>query len=202
MIYFDVDSKIKTRKMEDLLDLPQVILVNKFSEESAKLFRESFAKAINTGQKVIPVVIDSYGGEVYSLLSMIATIKNSPVPVATICTGKAMSCGAVLMTFGAEGMRFADPSATLMIHDVSSMAWGKVEDIKVKAEETDRLNQMIHHMMAKNCGKEDSYFLKLADEHKHADWFFDSPEAKGHNIINHIRIPSFKVKVSSEISFA
>jgi len=132
---------------------------------------------------------------------MIAAIKNSELPIATVVEGKAMSCGAVLMTFGKEGMRFADRNSTIMIHDVSSMDWGKVEEIKASAKEADRLNEKIHHMMAKNCGKPNSYFLKIADEKKHADWFLNSKEAKQHNIVNHIRVPKFKVKISVDIEF-
>ena len=98
-------------------------------------------KAQNSGQPVIPVIIDSYGGQVYSLMSMISDIKHSKIPVATIVQGKAMSCGAILFSFGTEGYRYMDPDATLMIHDVSSMEIGKVEEIKASAEETERLNQ-------------------------------------------------------------
>ena len=58
-------------------------------------------------------------------MSMISDIKHSSIPVATIVQGKAMSCGAILFSFGAEGKRYMDPDATVMIHDVSSMDRGK-----------------------------------------------------------------------------
>ena len=202
MIQHHIDPKLKIKKLEDLIDLPAVILVNKFDEGSAKEFRDNFAKAINTGQKVIPIIIDSYGGQVYSLMSMIATIRQSPVPVATIATGKAMSCGAILFSFGYEGFRFMDPFATLLIHDVSSGGFGKVEEIKADAKEVERLNQIVYKMMATNIGKPEDYFLKLVHDHKgHADWYLDAAECKGHNLANHIRIPSFKVKISTDVSF-
>ena len=63
-------------------------------------------------------------GEVYSLMAMISVIKHAEIPVATIVEGKAMSCGAILFSFGEEGKRFMCPHATLMIHDVSSMDRG------------------------------------------------------------------------------
>lgn len=202
MIQHQIDHRIKIKKVEDLLDLPQSILVNKFDEDAAKQFRENFSKALNTGQKIVPVVIDSYGGHVYSLLSMVAVIKASPVPVATIVTGKAMSCGVILFSCGTEGYRFMDPYATLMIHDVSSGGHGKVEEVKVDAAEADRLNQLLYRMMAKNVGKEEEYFLKLVHDHKsHADWHLNCEEAKSHNLANHIRVPSFKVKVSTDVLF-
>jgi ATP-dependent protease ClpP protease subunit len=61
-------------------------------------------------------------------------------------------------------MRFMDPDATVMIHDVASGQWGKNEEIKASAAETDRLNKKILSMMAKNCGKPDDYFLKAIHE--------------------------------------
>ena len=137
-----IDKQIKEI---ELRSNPVIVRVNKFDEESAKDFATQLALAHNTGQKVIPVVIDSYGGQVYSLMSMIAAIRASELPVATIIEGKAMSCGAVLFTFGEEGMRFMDPDATIMIHDVSSAQWGKVEEIKASAAETERLNKKIYN---------------------------------------------------------
>ena len=136
---------LKEAKLVD--DLPIVIRVNKFDEASAKSFSAQMSRAQNSGQTIVPVIIDSYGGQVYSLMSMISDIKHSRLPVATIVQGKAMSCGAILFSFGAPGKRFMDPDATVMIHDVSSMEYGKVEEIKASAEETERLNQKIYHMM-------------------------------------------------------
>lgn len=201
MIKYQIDSNLKLKKPEDLLDLPQTILVNKFDESSAKEFRDSFAKALNTGQKIVPIVIDSYGGHVYSLLSMVGVIKNSPVPVATIVSGKAMSCGAVLFTCGSEGYRFMDPHSTLLIHDVSAGSFGKVEEIKASATEIERLNQIIYKLMSTNIGKPEDYFLKLIHEKGHADYFLDANECKNHNLANYLRIPSFKVSISTAVEF-
>lgn len=188
-------------KEVELRKSPVIIRVNKFDDDHAKKFSDQIAQAHNTGQKVIPVIVDSYGGQVYSLMAMISAIKHSELPVATIVEGKAMSCGAVLLTFGEEGMRFADPDATVMIHDVSAMEMGKVEELKANAKEADRLNEIIHKMMAQNCGKAEDYFLKIADKKKHADWFLDAKEAKKHGIVNHLRVPKFNINVSVDIDF-
>lgn len=185
----------------ELRKSPIIIRVNNFDEKSAKEFQEQVALAHNTGQKVIPVVIDSYGGQVYSLMTMISAIKHSELPVATIVEGKAMSCGAVLLTFGEEGMRFADPDATIMIHDVSSGGYGKIEELKADVKEADRLDEKIYVMMARNCGKKDDYFKKKVFTKKHADWFMAAAEAKKHNIINHLRVPKIDISVSVDIEF-
>ena len=59
----------------ELSNNPVIVTVNKFDEQAAEDFRNKFSMAQNTGQKVVPVVIDSYGGQVYSLMSMIGNIK-------------------------------------------------------------------------------------------------------------------------------
>ncbi len=186
-------------KEVELRKNPVIIRVNKFDEKAAKDFQDQVALAHNTGQKVIPVVIDSYGGQVYSLMAMISAIKHAELPVATIVEGKAMSCGAVLFSFGEQGMRFMDPDATVMIHDVSSMDFGKVEELKAGAAEADRLNEKIYTMMARNCGKKDDYFLKIVDKKKHADWFLDAAEAKKHGMANQLRVPKVAIVVDVSI---
>jgi len=190
---------LKEPKLID--DLPVVIRLTKFDETSAKGFTSAVVKAQNTGQPVLPIIIDSYGGQVYSLMSMISDIKHSKIPVATIVQGKAMSCGAILFSFGAEGHRYMDPDATVMIHDVSSMERGKVEEIKASAEETERLNQKIYIMMAENCNQHKDYFLDIVHEKGHADWFLEADECKKHKLANHLHVPELKIETKVKFSF-
>jgi len=190
---------LKEPKLID--DLPVVIRVRKFDEGSAKAFSDEMSRAQNSGQPLVPIIIDSYGGQVYSLMSMISDIKHSKVKVATIAQGKAMSCGAVLFSFGAEGHRYMDPDATLMIHDVSSMGWGKVEEIKADAKEVERLNQKIYRMMAINCGQDEEYFLDIVHQKGHADWFLDAEECQKHKMANHLHVPTLKISVNIKFNF-
>lgn len=178
---------------------PIIIRVNKFNEDSAKDFDAKVAAAHNTGQKIIPVVIDSYGGQVYSLLAMISSIKNSDLPIATIVEGKAMSCGAILFGFGNDGYRYVDRDATVMIHEVSSMQGGKVEEIKSSFEETKRLNDKVFKMLARHIDKPEDYFLDRIHEKKHADWFLEAEECKELGLANHIRVPSLNIKIDVNI---
>ena len=188
-------------KEPELRKAPVIVRVNEFNNKAAKDFTAHVDAAHNTGQSVIPVIIDSYGGQVYSLMAMISAIRHAELPVATIIEGKAMSCGAILFSFGDEGMRFMDPDATLMIHDVSTSVWGKVEEVKADSAEAERLNQKVYKMMARNCGKKDDYFLDLIHERSHADWFLDAAEAESHNLANQVRVPKFNITVNVNIDF-
>ena len=192
----NIDNKIEK---VDLRKNPVIITVNKFNEDSVKKFRGDMNMAVNSGQSVVPIVIDSYGGQVYSLMSMVSMIKACPIPVATIIQGKAMSCGIALATFGTEGMRYMDPDATAMIHEVSSGSWGKNEEIQADAKETERLNEKILTMMSRNCCHSDDYFSKIIHEKGHADWFLDSKEVLKHNIVSHLKVPKLEITVSVDI---
>ena len=188
-------------KEAELRNLPVVIRVEEFTPKGAKEFAEKMELARNTGQPVIPIIIDSYGGQVYSLMAMIAQIRNAKIPVATIIEGKAMSCGAILSTFGEKGMRYMDPNATVMIHDVSSMTKGKVEEIKASSTESDRLNKIVYQMMAKNCGQKKNYFLDIVHKKGHADWYLDAQECLEHNIVQQLHLPEFEILINVNFKF-
>lgn len=202
----NVDPRIQIKDIENSCQIPVYIrFKGDFSEESASKFCEELQHAedlcMKSGQEILPVVIDSYGGDVYALLSMLDMVEACKVKIATIVEGKAMSCGAVLFACGAEGYRFIAPNATVMIHEVSSFSFGKNEEIKSNAVETDRLNNKIMTMMARNCGKKDTYFSDIVHEKKHADWFLDSDECIKHNLANHVAIPRFTVDIKLEHRF-
>lgn len=202
----NVDPRIQIKDIENSCQMPiYVRFGGSFSEESAVKFCEELQQAedlcMKSGQEVLPVVIDSYGGDVYALLSMIDMIDACKIKIATVVEGKAMSCGAVLFTCGADGYRFVAPNATVMIHEVSSFNFGKNEEIKASAVETDRLNTRIMSLMARNCGKKENYFSDIVHEKKHADWFLDANECVKHNLANHIAIPRFTVDIKFEHNF-
>ena len=196
-----IDPLIKLKlTLQELLDPPIVVLVNKFDEEAVENFSNDISIAHNTGQPIIPVVIDSFGGQVYSLLAMISEIENSKLPIATIASGKAMSCGSILLSCGDPGHRYINSTATVMIHDVSAMTTGKNEEIKASTKNTDRLNKLIFRLLAKNCGQEKDYFLDQIHNKSHAEWYLSASECKKHGIVDHIGTPSFSVNVSVDMA--
>lgn len=203
---FTVDPRIKVRFPKNLLLLPRVPQIQTFDEDGAKLFREEMSIAHRSGQAIIPVIIDSYGGDPYSLLSMVDTIRSSKVPVATIIQGKAMSCGAVLFSCGTDGYRFIAPNATIMVHDVN--AGGdeiskKTEEFRADAKETHRLNKKLYSILDKNCGQPPGTFWGLVHDRGRVDWYIAPREAVRLNLANHIKVPTFRttVTVTNELEF-
>lgn len=200
-ILYQIHPDLLVEKPADILREPIVLRVNEFGEEDLKDFEKKMDIAHKTNQPVIPVVIDSFGGSVYGLLGFIAAIESAKKPVATIVATKAMSAGAILFAFGTEGYRFMHPSAYLMIHDISSLSYGKLEEIKADAKHTEHLSDIIYEKMSKQIGHESKYIQKYIKKYNHADWYLNAKESKKHNIANHLKIPSLNVKINLEINF-
>lgn len=193
----EIDPKIIVRDGSDLVQLPEAIRVAHFSPVSVKNFATSMSAAQDSGQPVIPIVIDSYGGEVYSLFAMVDIIKSCRVPVATVVLGKAASCASALFTCGAEGYRFMGPNATLMIHDVSDASHRKKsEEFLVDAKETDRLNKKFYSLIDKNCGLEAGHTWGLVQGRGRTDWYLSPKQAVRHGYANHVGVPKLVTRVT------
>lgn len=183
---------------------PVIIRVNEFTEESAKDFTEQMRAACNSGQPVLPVVIDSYGGSIDSLFAMLADINafKEIKPVATIAVGKAMSCGAALLTFGSPGYRYADANSRIMIHEVATVDGGKTTDFASSSEELQRVNEHLFALMSCAAKKKSNYFVKQISRRKNADWFLTAQEAQKIGIVDHIGQPILRRTVQVTYDFS
>jgi ATP-dependent Clp protease protease subunit len=196
-----VESPFTVKDLDECGRYPVVVRVNEFNQEAIESFEKDFSEAHSTGQPIVPVVIDSYGGSVYGCMSMISTVLNSKLPVATIVSGKAMSAGAILFSFGSPGHRYLDPKAVLMIHDLYADIDGKIEDIKVDARHLEELNIDLYKRMAKHVGKNQNYFLDIIKNSSHTDVFLTAAQAKRHGMATTLKIPTLELSVRTEYKF-
>ena len=166
------------------------IWVNEFNEESLLQFYRAFTeKELDDSNRVIVVVISSYGGEVSSLMAMRDLIKSSPKPVATLALGKAMSAGACLLAAGTKGLRFASPDTLLMIHEVSGGAMGKTADVVESAQVMGELNLKLLNNLAADCGLSMEDIENQLRSKKNVDWTLTAQAAKKLGLIDHVAIP-------------
>ena len=144
------------------------IVVNKFNEESAKKFRSQVLKraAIDESMPIL-VYIDSYGGYIDALNNMLDTIEQVPNQIVTVCTGKAMSCGAVLLAAG--DFRFCGRNSRVMVHQGSSGAGGPIESLQNDVDESKRINKQLMTKIAERCGMTFAQFKKEMKDRLHRD---------------------------------
>lgn len=170
------------------------ILVNDFTEESASEFREKVLEAAEDDpMRPIVVYIDSYGGSVDALSKMIETMDEVPNPIITVAIGKAMSCGAALLSHGA--IRFCGKHARVMVHEVSGgVQNGDVHDMHADAIEVKRLNRWFMGLLAKNCGIKGGYeaIRKMVKNHDGRDIYLDAKQAVKFGIADCVGMPTVK----------
>lgn len=132
--------------------------------------------------KDITLYVNSPGGQVTSALAMYDTIQYIRPDVSTVCLGMAASAGALLLTCGAAGKRFALPNAEIMIHQPLGGTEGQATDIEIHARHILKMKDNLSRIIAHHTGKD-------IDQVKHdteRDNFMNAEEALAYGLIDGI----------------
>ena len=133
-------------------------------------------------QKDILMYVNSPGGSVYAGLGMYDTMQYVGPDVATICTGIALSFGAVLLCGGAAGKRSALPHARVMLHQPLGGVQGQAADIEITAREILKLQKELYHIISKHSGQDYDTIHKHSDR----DYWLTAKEAKEYGLIDEV----------------
>ena len=105
------------------------------------------------GKKDINLYINSPGGSVTAGLAIYDTMQFLTCDVTTYCLGMAASMGAVLLSAGTKGKRFALPNSDIMIHQVSGGAQGQASDVERTVEYMFKLKKRLIRILSQHTGK-------------------------------------------------
>jgi ATP-dependent Clp protease protease subunit len=133
-------------------------------------------------EKDIHLYINSPGGIVTAGLAIYDTMQYLKAPVSTICVGQAASMGALLLSSGTSGKRFALPHSRIMIHQPLGGFQGQATDISIHAQEILRLKETLNSIMAEHTGQPISQLSSDTER----DFFMGSEAAKEYGIIDDI----------------
>jgi len=133
-------------------------------------------------KKDIHLYINSPGGSVTAGLAIYDTIQFLTCDVNTYCIGQAASMGAVLLSAGTKGKRYALPNARIMIHQPWGGVQGQATDISIQAQEILRLKDRINEILAKHCGKTVETVGKDTDR----DRFMSAEDAKVYGLVDEV----------------
>ena len=186
-----------TQPTLEIIDNDGPIWVNKFTEDSARAFVKQLQYQSGHDQQApIVIYVDSGGGEVYALLTMIAAMEAIPNEIVTVALSRAMSAGALLVAFG--DLRYATQHSTLLIHEISGGVSGNVADLDNEHANITMLNEKLLSLMAKRCKiKGGAAALKKMLE-KRRDIYMSPEEALEFGVIDRIGFPIMQRKLSVE----
>lgn len=137
---------------------------------------------MDDGKKDINLYINSPGGSVTAGLAIYDTMQFLTCDVNTYCIGMAASMGAVLLSAGAKGKRYALPNSDIMIHQVSGGAQGTASDVERTVEFMYKLKKRLIHILAVHTGKSDEQVGHDSDR----DYYMNADEAKNYGLVDEV----------------
>lgn len=143
-------------------------------------------------EKGIDLYINSPGGSVTAGLAIYDTMQYIKPQVTTICLGQAASMGALLLSAGEPGKRFALPHSRILIHQplMRGGPGGQATDIEIHAAEIKRLKHDLESILAKTTGKKKSQIHRDTDRDK----YLSAEEALEYGLIDAV----FERRVETE----
>ncbi len=134
-------------------------------------------------KKDISIYINSPGGSVTAGLAVIDTMNHVKNSISTVCVGLAASMGAMILSAGEKGKRFALPNSEIMIHQplLDGMG-GQASDIEITAKNILKIRETLYKMLAKNTGQTLSKIEKDADR----NFYMTAEEAKKYGLIDKV----------------
>jgi ATP-dependent Clp protease, protease subunit len=133
-------------------------------------------------KKEIAMYINSPGGAVTAGMAIYDTMQFIKCPIATMCIGQAASMGSLLLTAGNKGMRFALPHSSIMVHQPSGGAQGKVSDIERHVEDIIKMKRRLNEIYVKHTGQPYDEIEKTLDR----DFFMTAEQAKAFGLIDKV----------------
>lgn len=160
-----------------------IFLRGELTDEAANeiIVQLLFLAAEDSGQDIF-LYINSSNGSVIGAIATYDTIQQIPSDVCTVCVGTAASMGAILLSSGTKGKRYALPNARIKIQQLSGNLEGKATDIETAAKEISYQKETINRILAANTGRSQ----ELIKHDTQRDFFLSATEAKAYGLIDEI----------------
>ena len=133
-------------------------------------------------EKEISFYINSPGGSVTAGLAIYDTMQFIKPPVSTLCLGQAAGMGAVLLTAGQKGRRYALPHSRIMIHQPLGGAQGQALDLEIQAREILRMREELNNIFVRHSGQKIAKIEKDTDR----DMFMSPEQAVEYGLIDEV----------------
>ena len=132
--------------------------------------------------KDIHLYLNSPGGIVTSGLAIYDTMQYIKPRVSTLCMGQAASMGALLLTAGEQGKRYALPHSRILLHQPLGAFQGQATDIEIHAREILQIRERLNEILVYHTGQP----LEKIQRETERDFFMSSEEAKEYGIIDEV----------------
>jgi ATP-dependent Clp protease protease subunit len=134
-------------------------------------------------EKDISLYINSPGGAISAGMAIYDTMQFIRPDVTTICIGQAASMGALLLSAGTPGKRFALPNSRILIHQPSmSGLAGQATDIDIQAREILRLRESMNQILSHHTKQP----IERVQRDVERDYIMTAEQAKEYGIVDQV----------------
>jgi ATP-dependent Clp protease protease subunit len=133
-------------------------------------------------EKDIHIYVNSPGGSVSSGLAIYDTMQYVKPNICTYCIGQAASMGALLLSAGTAGKRFALPNSRVMIHQPIGGFYGQATDVEIHAREILKTKELLNEILARHTCQE----LEKIRVDTERDYFMSAEEAKQYGLVDEV----------------
>ncbi len=138
--------------------------------------------ASQNSKKDIQLYINSPGGSVTAGMAIYDTMQYIEPDVSTVCVGIAASMGAVLLTSGADGKRYALPNSEVMLHQVMGGVEGEAAKIEITANHILKIREKLNKIISEHTGQP----LKKIQKDTDRDFYMSAEEAQKYGVIDEV----------------
>lgn len=135
-------------------------------------------------EKDIHIYINSPGGSVTAGMAIYDTMQFIKPDVSTTVIGQAASMGALLLSGGEAGKRFALPNSRVMIHQPLGGFQGQASDFEIHAKEILGMKQKLNEILAHHTGQDLETVMRDTDR----DNFMGAQAAKDYGLVDEVMV--------------
>lgn len=132
--------------------------------------------------KEIHFYINSPGGSITSGYAILDTMRIVKPVINTYCVGQACSMGAILLTCGTKGHRFALEHSRIMIHQPRGGFEGVATDMAIQFQEIQGMKDTLNRIISDTTGQS----LERVQKDVERDYFMSAQAAKEYGLVDEV----------------
>jgi ATP-dependent Clp protease protease subunit len=182
-VFYDIQSRLIKDRV--------IFLCEPVTQDVAGIISSLLFMMNNEDPKAkISIWLNTPGGDAHAFFAIYDMIQMIQAPVETVCIGMAMSAGALLLSSGSKGKRFALPNSKIMIHQIQiGGVGGTGTEVMIETSEIKKMNDTIAEILARHTGNP---LEKVQDDCEH-NMYLTAKEALDYGIIDNIMPVSKKI---------
>ncbi|MGF1479383.1 MAG: ATP-dependent Clp protease proteolytic subunit [Cyanophyceae cyanobacterium] len=171
---FDIYSRLLEQRI--------VFLRGELTEATANQIIAQLLFLNAESERDIFLYINSSGGSVAAAIAIHDTLQQLHAEVCTVCVGAAALGGALLLSSGTKGKRYALPNARIRMQQPAGNAQGRATDLEIAVQEILSQRETVNRIFAANTGRS----VELIEHDTQREFFLNAKEAKAYSLIDQI----------------